>query len=88
MHREHFELAILSRMWGRKFAFRERRQPASAGPAGKRALFMAEDVSFVVARRFRNAAEPITEISLNVDGGARTRKKRRRDPHLLGQRHL
>jgi len=35
---------------------------------------MAEDVSFVVARHFRNAAEPITEISLNV-GGARTQKE-------------
>lgn len=36
---------------------------------------MAEDVSFVVARRFRNAAEPITETSLNVGGGARTQKE-------------
>ncbi|CAL1682636.1 unnamed protein product [Lasius platythorax] len=37
---------------------------------------MAEDVSSVVARRFRNATEPITEISLNVGGGgARTQKE-------------
>lgn len=35
---------------------------------------MVEDVSSVVARRFRNATEPITEISLNV-GGARTQKE-------------
>jgi len=36
---------------------------------------MAEDVSFVVTRRFGNAVEPITEISLNVGGGARTQKE-------------
>lgn len=44
--------------------------------AVKRVLFMAEDVSSVVARRFRNATEPITEISLNVDGGARMQKEK------------
>jgi len=36
---------------------------------------MAEDVSSVVARRFRNATEPITEISLNVDGGCAYAKR-------------
>lgn len=76
-----FELAIL----GQKFVFWKRRETAIAAErnsdprsanAAKRVLFMAEDVSSVVAWRFRNATEPITEISLNVDGGARMQKEK------------
>lgn len=73
MRRGRFELAIYL---GQKFVFREREKIAGlSGP--RRVLFMAKDISSVVARRFRNATEPITEISFNVDGDARTRKKRR-----------
>lgn len=72
MHRKHFELAIY---WDGNSRFEEGEIAGLSGTRGKRVLFMAEDVSFVVARRFRNAAEPITEISLNVDGSARTQKE-------------